>query len=126
VDSSVLTFNIDNHPGWGPGTQRSGVHGSAAVEPATGQWHGGWDLRRPYAVTDVANAALAAGSTSVKVTGLSIAAGASCTITVNVTNKPGQTNPSCTPTVDAFTNDGTVTQHVGDHRADQWHPSRAA
>ena len=47
--------------------------------------------------------ALAAGSTSIAVSNLSIAQNASCTITVNVTNVPQQVNPTC-GTPPAFTN----------------------
>ena len=55
-------------------------------------------------VTDNNGAPLASGSTSVKVTGVTISAGNVCLITVNVTNFNGQLNSKCPNAAPDFTN----------------------
>jgi fimbrial isopeptide formation D2 family protein/uncharacterized repeat protein (TIGR01451 family) len=70
---------------------------------------GGNGVCGAFTITDAANAPLATGSTSVKVTNLTINAGQVCTITVNVTNKlipTPQLNTDCTMNPPAFTNSG--------------------
>jgi uncharacterized repeat protein (TIGR01451 family) len=100
--TTVLTFTLNNTQAGA--LQRTGVSFTDLL-PAGLQLADGVDTGTcAYTITDNANAPLAAGSTSVKVTNLTIAANATCTIAVNVTNVPLQVNPSCVGNPANFTN----------------------
>src|SRR5206468_2596506 len=110
--TTTLTFTIDNTPA--QSTLQTGIAFTdtlpSGLQLASGAVGG---TCAGYTITDGANAALGPGSTSVKVTGLSLAAGLSCTIVVTVTNQPQQLNQAC-PNAPAFTNNaGSISNLSG-------------
>ncbi|MEO7762538.1 MAG: hypothetical protein ABIS68_11585, partial [Casimicrobiaceae bacterium] len=108
--TTVLTYTVSNPVNGGPAIVHFTDALPSGLQLANGTVGG---TCVGFTIKDAADATLAAGSTSVKVTNLPIAPGVTCTITVNVTNKPGQSNSSCAQLPSTFTNGpGNVTLDV--------------